>query len=288
MSQPPLTRHIQALEHALGIALFVRDTHSVRLTEAGSRLDAQAQRFLTQLSQGIDSIKMPTTHPRMGITRILNIYALAAFRSLTHSDQPMPATVWHHLGSAPLVDALQHHLLDLVIVAEPNHNPKLNIVNVHTEAMFMALPQAYGHLYPHYFDFDVPNDLPLFWFPRRHSNAYHDKCHAFLTRLPQPPTRRPEPEDSLIMLAQVAQGLGMALITESMSGLMQQGLCYRPFHPKYQGLFNLDVCLALRADEEDAKVLSLAAEYQVAFAAHRLRSEAGIATHHGGPYTETG
>ncbi|RMT36604.1 hypothetical protein ALP50_04793, partial [Pseudomonas syringae pv. spinaceae] len=35
MTQPPLSRQIQLLEHSLGVALFTRSTRSVALTAAG-------------------------------------------------------------------------------------------------------------------------------------------------------------------------------------------------------------------------------------------------------------
>lgn len=38
MTQPPLTRQIQALEDLIGQSLFLRDTHEVLLTNVGKEL----------------------------------------------------------------------------------------------------------------------------------------------------------------------------------------------------------------------------------------------------------
>ena len=46
ISQPILTRHIQALEAELGVPLFRRTTHGVTLTEAGRLLSNQAEGLL--------------------------------------------------------------------------------------------------------------------------------------------------------------------------------------------------------------------------------------------------
>src|SRR3712207_8853354 len=46
MTQPPLSRQIQLLEHALGVGLFERTSRSVRLTPAGRAFHAEARRVL--------------------------------------------------------------------------------------------------------------------------------------------------------------------------------------------------------------------------------------------------
>ena len=46
ISQPPLTQHIKRLESDLGVLLFDRNKHSVKLTPAGSALLHEARRVL--------------------------------------------------------------------------------------------------------------------------------------------------------------------------------------------------------------------------------------------------
>jgi LysR family nitrogen assimilation transcriptional regulator len=50
LSQPALSRHIAALEHELGVALFTRTHGGVQLTEAGELLEGRARPILRQLS----------------------------------------------------------------------------------------------------------------------------------------------------------------------------------------------------------------------------------------------
>ncbi|NVL45545.1 LysR family transcriptional regulator, partial [Pseudomonas syringae pv. actinidiae] len=51
MTQPPLSRQIQLLEHNLGVALFTRSTRSVALTAAGRAFFIEAQTLLERAQQ---------------------------------------------------------------------------------------------------------------------------------------------------------------------------------------------------------------------------------------------
>lgn len=54
ITQPPLTRHIQNLEEALGVKLFARVGRSVDLTPAGKTFQIENDRLLKRLDHGID------------------------------------------------------------------------------------------------------------------------------------------------------------------------------------------------------------------------------------------
>jgi len=51
MTQPPLTRHIQALECAVGTALLDRSRRTIALTPVGSALARSGQRILDQVAE---------------------------------------------------------------------------------------------------------------------------------------------------------------------------------------------------------------------------------------------
>jgi DNA-binding transcriptional LysR family regulator len=57
LSQPPLSRHVQALEGKLGTALFQRSPRNVSLTAAGRAFLADTKGTLTQLQRACDSAK---------------------------------------------------------------------------------------------------------------------------------------------------------------------------------------------------------------------------------------
>src|SRR5271156_1584143 len=57
LSQPPLTRHIQALEEKLGTKVFTRSAHAVALTHAGTRFLEDARSILRQADHAASVIR---------------------------------------------------------------------------------------------------------------------------------------------------------------------------------------------------------------------------------------
>lgn len=85
ISQPILTRHIQALEAELGMPLFRRTTHGVTLTEAGRLLSNQAEGLLEKCDRALSLVR-ERNMPVQGSVRIaceLEISCAAQIREFT-------------------------------------------------------------------------------------------------------------------------------------------------------------------------------------------------------------
>lgn len=63
ITQPPLSRHIKALEDELNAKLFHRDTHTVRLTQEGQRFYEEAQSLFQQVKGVADKVKSAAKIP---------------------------------------------------------------------------------------------------------------------------------------------------------------------------------------------------------------------------------
>src|SRR3569832_160004 len=55
MTQPPLSRHIQLLEHAVGVQLLERTSRRVRLTAAGEVLQREANALLRHAERAAEA-----------------------------------------------------------------------------------------------------------------------------------------------------------------------------------------------------------------------------------------
>jgi DNA-binding transcriptional LysR family regulator len=75
-SQPALTRTIKQIEGTLGVSLFSRSTRQVSVTEAGKEFAALAERLLSDLKIGIESMRELTDQQR-GQIIVSSIMSLA-------------------------------------------------------------------------------------------------------------------------------------------------------------------------------------------------------------------
>ncbi len=57
LAQPPLSRHIQSLEHELGAPLFQRTARGVRLLPAGEVFLAHARRVLSDVDEAVAAVQ---------------------------------------------------------------------------------------------------------------------------------------------------------------------------------------------------------------------------------------
>lgn len=64
ISQPALTLTVKRLEQTLGLPLFMRSTRQITLTAAGREFVAMAERVLTDLKLGLQSLRELTEHRR--------------------------------------------------------------------------------------------------------------------------------------------------------------------------------------------------------------------------------
>jgi LysR family glycine cleavage system transcriptional activator len=91
VTQSALSRQVQALEHALGVALFERRHRSLALTQAGATLHAEVAAALAALAGAAERARAGTREPGVTLTTTVSfaslwiIPRLPAFRAL-HPD----------------------------------------------------------------------------------------------------------------------------------------------------------------------------------------------------------
>lgn len=145
IAQPPLSRQIKDLETELGAKLFVRDHHSLRLTEEGVRFRDYAHRIVRMADRSVEDIREMHTGLR-GTVYIAEVEGKApslTARYISSFAEKYPLVqfnIWN--GNSDEVTArVKNGLADLAIIMEPYDPQGLHSVDLYSEpwvAMFSS------------------------------------------------------------------------------------------------------------------------------------------------------
>ncbi|WP_062746942.1 LysR family transcriptional regulator [Erwinia persicina] len=258
MTQPPLTRQIKSLEDALGRELFTRNTHEVRLTEAGALLVDKATHLINEFTKFVREMNKESSHLRIGLTRTLSFDNIPSVNDKIKKLMCAEEIEIQNQTSSQLLQSLSKGQMDMVIIGEKSlHSDQdFSFHWIYREPLLLAMPSSHPASLKEKVALADIADLPLFWFPRHANPVYYDKCEAYFQRLPLALRRIKEPDDSLVLLASIARGKGMTLMPQSMCTFNQQGLCYRALDDDAQSSLNIDVYVATRKHERRQPVIN--------------------------------
>jgi DNA-binding transcriptional LysR family regulator len=147
LTQPPLTRQIQALERELGVALLDRLGRGIRLTPAGRGFLRDARRLLHEAESAALSVRrIPTGQAgsvTVGFTAASAPGVLAPLLRSARASLPQVDVVLRELVTADQLDALSAGELDLGLARPPVVRDELSSREVRREPLAAALPP--GH-----------------------------------------------------------------------------------------------------------------------------------------------
>jgi DNA-binding transcriptional LysR family regulator len=123
ISQPPLSRQIQALERHLGTALFERNWHGVRLTDAGRVFLDESRRILDQVGRAVRLAQRAAEGEvgrlAVGYTQLFELTILPSMREQLARAYPGILTRYHELTSEEQIGFLRDGSLDAGFVLLP-------------------------------------------------------------------------------------------------------------------------------------------------------------------------
>jgi DNA-binding transcriptional LysR family regulator len=257
LTQPALSRQIQALEAEIGQCLLERRANSVGLTPAGEVMLREARDLLRQAEQAVERVKAAGTGGRLRIGYAPSLAEGLMTPAVTNFTQAHPGTQveMSDLSTGEMLAGLEAAKLDVVVsVAQERHTRGLHW----TPLARLPWRLAVGSGHPLARSARVrPGALagePLLSFRRHDYPDYWAEVTAWLHRHGLRPRIAGEYDGGNSLLAAVAAGLGVALIGS------------RPAHlvPKGVRLKNLTeapspVCIAAgcRADRADDKPLAV-------------------------------
>lgn len=255
LSQPALSKQIQALEDSLAVQLFERTKHWVRLTSAGQTFLETARRILQDVEEGIQITKQVADgkigQVRVGFTEA-TLFSLAP-KLLSHyrADYPQVEFILTTGGTEMQVEALRTHQIDIGFIYLPIREPSLSIYPLFEEVYVAALPTHHRLARQKQLLLTFLANEPLIFYPRSLAPVLYANFVQQCEQAGFTPSIVQEAELAQSRLGLVAAGVGISFILSDVQTLNVKGVVYRPFKENF---LTLKLALAWRQDESSPVV----------------------------------
>ena len=233
LSQPPLTRHIQALEEKTGARLFTRNTHSVALTDAGRLFLEDARAVLARLDQAGESLRRArqgeTARLRLAFVGALLDEKLMRLVQRFRENHPACQVQISDLPPAAQLDAIRDGQLDGGFIGAKPARLTRNIALVpwKKEPLVLALPERHPLARVTPLRWQHLRELAWVMVSRSAAPAFRQQFaelaekHGLRGRIVQESDRVPA------ILTLVAAGSGVTMVPQGVEHLVTSGIRFR-------------------------------------------------------------
>ena len=231
MTQPPLSMAIKQFEDELGVPLLIRTTRTVQLTPAGETLQlhghalmeqmARIRRLVSQVATGLVghiSIGYVGAAAEMGLPEVIRAFRLhAAGIGLDVQEFPNQA----------ITKGLLNGTVDIGFVRGEPKDP-LEYRPFATERYCLAIPADHEFAELENVPLEAFDGMPLIFFPRRYQAPLYDAWWQTFRSLGVHPNVVQNVLSMSAEIALVQAGVGIALVSQSVTQTPRQGIVYRP------------------------------------------------------------
>jgi DNA-binding transcriptional LysR family regulator len=228
MAQSPLSQVIRKLEKEIGTALFDRNTRSVSLTASGRALLPHAYRVLEELDLARQAAQASTGAVygpvKIGFTGALNHHTLPPLtRAIRERYPEIDLTLVGRVMTRDGVEQVEHGHLDLAFVGLPLDPTRLRSRLIGREPLGAVLPSHHPLAGEAEIDLRDLSGEGFITTPVTAGSALQDAAMracvdaGFRARIVQ------EITDPFMILTLVSAGVGVALMTAGVAGILPSG-----------------------------------------------------------------
>jgi len=231
ITQPPLSRQIAALEEILGVQLLHRHSRNVELTAAGTQFLKDSKAVLMALDQACHNARL-AHQGELGTLKI-GFMMHAAFSSvpqlvrqfsLTYPDiqLQLKETLPTHM-----IEAMLDGHYDAVITFNPGQLRNVASTSIHREALCLAVPANHALADKHMITPEMLVQMSLIATPAVVAPALHNAIQSFFHAAGfAMPAIKLEVQLQQTIISLVAEGVGIALVPESLKTLAMPAVKY--------------------------------------------------------------
>ncbi|WP_022975944.1 LysR family transcriptional regulator [Nevskia ramosa] len=257
ISQPPLTRHVQMLESALGVQLLVRSAGGIEPTAAGKLFYEEARNLLMLAQQAGERVRL-AGQGRIGRLDIgvFGSAVLGAIPKIVHAfrdSHPKVELVLHNLDRASQIKALRERRISVGFNRYFADESDLRWEVIQTERMHVVLPSQHRLAGRRELSLADIGQEPLILYPRAPRPGFIDEMMRLFSAQRITPNVAHEIDDMVTAIGLVASGFGLSLLTDSGCNLRVPGTVQIPLRKADRATVNL--CMIHRRDEDDSSLL---------------------------------
>ncbi|PAU64583.1 LysR family transcriptional regulator [Pseudomonas sp. PIC25] len=232
MTQPPLSRQIQLLEHQLGVALFTRNTRSVTLTAAGRAFLVEAQSLLAHAGQAALTAQRVARGEAGALALGFVASAVYEFLPKVVSDAriglPGIDIALHEMNTFEQQDALRARRIDLGIVRAPMQHPGIGCECLLREPFVLALPRQHPLASRDDLSVEALHGQPFILYAHSAWQPFNELLTGLFRASGVAPDIVQMLGSTLTILALVDVGMGLTLVPRGASRIRFENVAFRP------------------------------------------------------------
>jgi DNA-binding transcriptional LysR family regulator len=232
MTQPPLSRQIQVLEHIIDAPLLERTSRSVRLTPAGRSFLPEARRILKlaeSASQVAHRIALGKTGSlKIGFTAAAAYGYLPELIAACRTKLPEVDFSLKEMVSGEQFEALSSGQIDAGLLRPPIARPELVSRRVLAEPLLAAIPKKHPLASVEALSIRDFDGQPFIMYSPYESRYFHDLLVAQFSRADILPRYVQQLSQIHSILAMVRAGLGLAIVPAAAASLKIADVRLRP------------------------------------------------------------
>jgi DNA-binding transcriptional LysR family regulator len=261
MTQPPLSRQIQVLEHIIEAKLLDRTSRSVRLTAAGRSFLPEANRILKlaeSASQAARRIAMGKTGSiKIGFTAAAAYGFLPELIAACRTRLPEVDLSLKEMVSSDQLEALVSGQIDAGLLRPPVARSELVSARVVAEPLLVAAPDGHPFAAAKSVFLKDLDDQPFVMYSPYESRYFYDLLVTQFTRADILPRYVQHLSQIHSILAMVRAGLGLAIVPAAAAGLNFSGVQLRPLRLGAPEPAPVELFMVWRRDDESPLLPSL-------------------------------
>ncbi|QGZ63392.1 LysR substrate-binding domain-containing protein [Paraburkholderia acidisoli] len=235
IAQPPLTRHIAALETELGIRLFERSTRSVQLTPQGALFLERARTVLQAVGEAENSARKMAqgVAGRIAIGYTSSIPMSEAFAEIVRrAGRALPDVdlTFREVATASQQRQIADGTLDIGFgwSARDAREDGLKTLVVTREPLVAAVPSGSAHAARPALDFTALRDETFLVFPPGYGSAINTALDTLCAQAGITPRLGPTASQVATLVSLVAAERGVAIVPAFTRTLQRPGVTYVP------------------------------------------------------------